>query len=101
MKTVRQARREAHELWQICAAGGVLDEARARAVVDQIVRSRHGGAYAVLKQFLHLLRLDQEARTATVASAAPLDPAVRAESNAGWRDCTGAGWRPSSSSTRR
>lgn len=79
MKTVRQARREAHELWQICAADGVLDEARARAVVDQIVRSRHGGAHAVLKQFLRLLRLDKEARTATVASAVPLDPAVRAD----------------------
>src|SRR3954466_748839 len=79
MKSARQARREAHELWQLCAAGGVLDEARARAVVEQIVRSRHGGTYAVLKQFLRLLRLDQEARTATVASAAPLDPAVRAE----------------------
>jgi F-type H+-transporting ATPase subunit delta len=79
MKTPRQARREAHELWQICAAGGVLDEARARAVVDQIVQSRHGGSHAVLKHFVRLLRLDQEARTAIVASAAPLDPAVRAE----------------------
>jgi len=79
MKTPRQARREAHELWQICAAGGVLDEARARAVVDQIVQSRHGGSHAVLKHFVRLLRLDQEARTAIVATAAPLDPAVRAE----------------------
>jgi len=79
MKTPRQARREAHELWQICAAGGVLDEARARAVAGQIVQSRHGGSHAVLKHFLRLLRLDQEARTAIVASAAPLDPAVRAE----------------------
>jgi len=79
MKTPRQARREAHELWQICAAGGVLDEARARAVADQIVQSRHGGSHAVLKHFLRLLRLDQESRTAVVASAAPLDPAVRAE----------------------
>ena len=79
MKTVRQARREAHELWQMCATGGVIDEARARAVIDQIVRSRHRGSYAVLKQFLRLVRLDQEARTATVASAVPLDPAVRAE----------------------
>jgi F-type H+-transporting ATPase subunit delta len=32
-----------------------------------------------LKHFVRLLRLDQEARTAIVASAAPLDPAVRAE----------------------
>ena len=79
MKTPRQARREAHHLWQICAADGVLDDARARAVVDQIVQSRHGGSHAVLKHFLRRLRLDQEARTAVVASAAPLDPAVRVE----------------------
>jgi F-type H+-transporting ATPase subunit delta len=79
MKTTRQARREAHQLWQICATDGVLDAVRARAVADQIVQSRRGGSHAVLKAFLRLLRLDQEARTAVVASAAPLDPAVRAE----------------------
>ncbi len=79
MKTARQARRDAQELWRLCLGDGVLDEARARQVVDHIARSRHTGALAVLGQFFRLLRLHQAERTAIVTSAAPLDPAVRAE----------------------
>jgi F-type H+-transporting ATPase subunit delta len=79
MKSTRQIKRDAHELWRVCLTDGVLDEARARHAIDQIVASRHTGALAVLKQFLRLLRLDTAARTAIVASATPLDAGVRAE----------------------
>jgi F-type H+-transporting ATPase subunit delta len=79
MKTARQVKRDAQELWRACLADGVLDEARARSVVDRIVQSQHAGALPVLKQFIRLLRLDHAGRTAIVSSAAPLDAAVRAE----------------------
>ena len=79
MKSTRQIKRDAHELWRVCLTDGVLDEARARQAIDQIVASRHTGALAVLKQFLRLLRLDTAARTAIVASATPLDAGVRAQ----------------------
>jgi F-type H+-transporting ATPase subunit delta len=79
MKTTRQIKRDARELWRVCMTDGVLDEARARQVIDEIARSRHTGAVAVLKQFGRLLRLDAAARTAIVASATPLDATVRAE----------------------
>jgi F-type H+-transporting ATPase subunit delta len=79
MKTARQARRDAQELWRVCVAPEGLDEARARTVVDHILQSRRGGAPAVLKQFFRLLRLHQAERTAVVASATPLDSDVRAE----------------------
>ncbi|HJZ71125.1 MAG TPA: F0F1 ATP synthase subunit delta [Vicinamibacterales bacterium] len=79
MKTPRQVKREARELWQVCLQDGLLDEARARLVVDQIAESQRAAAVPLLKQFLRRLRLDRAERTAVVASAAPLDPAVRAE----------------------
>jgi F-type H+-transporting ATPase subunit delta len=79
MKTARQARRDAQELWRQCVGSGGLDETLARQIVDHITRSRHAGTLAVLKQFFRLLRLHQADRTAIVASATPLDPAVRAE----------------------
>jgi F-type H+-transporting ATPase subunit delta len=79
MKTARQVKRDAQELWRACLADGVLDEARARLVVDRIVQSQHAGTLPVLKHFLRLLRLDHAGRTAAVSSAAPLEPAVRAE----------------------
>ena len=79
MKTARQVKRDAQELWRACLADGVLDEARARLVIDRIVQSQHAGALPVLKQFIRLLRLDDAGRTAIVSSAAPLDANVRAE----------------------
>jgi len=79
MKTVRQVKREAQELWHVCLTDGVLDEARARLVVDRIAASQRASAVPLLKQFLRLLRLDRAGRTAVVASATPLDAAVRAD----------------------
>jgi F-type H+-transporting ATPase subunit delta len=83
MKTARQARHDAHGLWRLCLTETGLDEARARLVIDQIIESRPAGALAVLKQFVRLVRLDVASRSATVASATPLDEGVRAEIVAG------------------
>ncbi len=77
MKKSRQVKRDAQELWRACLADGVLDEARARQVVDRIVQSPSAGTLSVLKQFVRLVRLDEAEHAAIVASAAPLDEAVR------------------------
>ena len=79
MKTARQSKREAQALWHLCLSDGVLDEARARLVVDRIAESKRAGVFAVLTHFFRLLRLDIARRTAIVASATPLDAGVRAE----------------------
>ena len=79
MKTVRQVKRDAQELWHVCLKDGVLDEERARLVVEKIAESQRASAVPLLKQFLRLLRLDHAGRLAVVTSATPLDPAVRAE----------------------
>src|SRR5262245_14400112 len=79
MNRPRQVKREAQELWRACLTDGMVDEARARQVVDQIVESQRAGALPVLKQFFRLLRLNDAVHTAVVSSAAPLDAGVRKE----------------------
>ena len=78
MRTARQIRRDATQLWRLCLVNGSLDENRARLVVEQVIESRHAGRQAILSHFLRLLRLDRALHAAQVASAAPLDAETRA-----------------------
>jgi len=79
MKTVRQAKHEAQELWQACLVNGAVDPERVRMVVDQTIAENRTGTFAVLKHLFRRLRLDAARHAATVATAAPLDAAVREE----------------------
>ena len=79
MKTTHQIKRDARELWRTCMANGAVDEARTRVVVDRIIGTNRAGVLAVLKDFARRLRLDAAKRTATVASAAPLDAQLCAD----------------------
>jgi len=79
MKTTHQIKRDARELWRTCIANGAVDEARTRVVVDRIIGTNRAGVLAVLKDFARRLRLDAAKRTATVASAAPLDAQLCAD----------------------
>ena len=72
MKTSGQARREATQLFRACLVSGLLDEARARQVVKQLVAGKPRGYMGVLSHFLRLLKLDQARHTAKVESAKPL-----------------------------
>jgi len=79
MKTKRQARREAQTLWRLCLVDGRLDDERTRAVVDTLAASGRSAAQAVLKPFVRRVRAEETRRTAVVASAAALDPALQAD----------------------
>jgi F-type H+-transporting ATPase subunit delta len=72
MKATKQTRREARQLFRCCLVKGVLDEARARSVVQQIVASKPRGYLATLSLFRRLIQLDQARHTANVESAQPL-----------------------------
>jgi len=78
MRSARQTRRDATRLWRLCLPNGSLDERRAREVVDRVLGSGHSGGPPILTHFLRLLKLDRARHAAAVASAAPLDPDVRA-----------------------
>ena len=83
MRTTRRARREARRLYRACVVGGLLDEARARQVVDRVVGARRRGSLAFLSHFQRLVQLDRARHEAVVESATPLPPDLRASGESG------------------
>ena len=77
MKASRKARREAKELFRVCIVNGVLDEARVRQAVRQLIETRPRGYLGTLSALRRLVTLDVEAHTAKIESAAPLSPELQ------------------------
>lgn len=78
MKTTKQVKREAKQLFRLCLVNGVLDELRVRQVVQGILQSKHRGAHAVLSLFLRLVKLEISQHTADIESAALLPADLQA-----------------------
>ena len=77
MKTTRQSKREARQLFNLCVVNGVLDEPRVKQIVQRVVsEGRHGGL-PTLTRFLRLVRLDRVRHSALVESAVALPPEIR------------------------
>lgn len=74
MKNSKQARRQAKLLLQACRTDGVLNEDLVRQTVSVLLAKKPRGYMDILKQFLRLLKLDRQARTALVESAVELTP---------------------------
>src|SRR5512139_2411587 len=72
MQITRQARREATQLFHLCLVNGLLDEDRARRVVQQMAAAKPRGYLAALSHFRRLVKLDRAQHTARVESAATL-----------------------------
>jgi F-type H+-transporting ATPase subunit delta len=83
MKTTRQAKLEAKQLFRLCLVNGTLDEDRARQVVERVVSAKRRRGLVLLSQFLRLMKLDFARHTAEVESAAPLPSDLRAHVQAG------------------
>ena len=83
MRTNRRSRREARRLYRACVVGGLLDEARARQVVERVAGSRRRGSLPILSHFQRLVGLDRVRHQAVVESATPLPPDFRASVEAG------------------
>ena len=75
MKVSKQARREAKQLFRAVKVNGVLDEAKARRVVDEVLAQKPRGYMGVLSHFQRLLKIDMEGRSARIESVQPLDDA--------------------------
>jgi F-type H+-transporting ATPase subunit delta len=91
MKTTKRARREARRLYRACVVGGLLDEGRARQVVERVAAARRRGSLPILTHFQRLVGLDRVRHSAVVESAAPLAPDVRASVEAGVARAYGRG----------
>ena len=72
VKTSKQARRDAKELFRACRVNGLLDEAKVRQVVQQVIAAKPRGYFAILSHFQRLVKLDLDRRTARVESPVPL-----------------------------
>jgi F-type H+-transporting ATPase subunit delta len=91
MKTARQAKREARQLFRLCCTNGVLDDERVRQVVDRLVKERRSGSLSILSRFHRLVRIDRDRHTADVESAVPLPADIRARVEAGLMQAHGPG----------
>ena len=72
MKISKQARRDAKELFHACHVNGVLDEAKVRQVVQQVISAKPRGYITILSHFQRLVKLELDRRTARIESAVPL-----------------------------
>jgi F-type H+-transporting ATPase subunit delta len=74
MKISKQARRDAKALFAAAQVNGLLDENRARQVVDQVLAMKPRGYVEILAHFQRLLKLDEARRMAKIETATPLSP---------------------------
>jgi F-type H+-transporting ATPase subunit delta len=69
MKISKQAQRDARQLFRSCVVNGLLDEARVREAVDQLVALKPRGFEAILARLHRLVKLEVAKRTVSVDSA--------------------------------
>ena len=78
MKISRQSKRDAKALLRGVLTNGVLDENRLRQAVQFLVEKKPRGYFGLLSHLQHLVRLDQERRTARIETAAPINADLEA-----------------------
>jgi F-type H+-transporting ATPase subunit delta len=78
MSQTRQAKHDAKALFRDCLVNGLLDEGRAREVVQLAATSRNRNRFRFLSQFRRLVRLDLARHTAMVENATPLSADMQA-----------------------
>ena len=77
MKITKRAKREAKRMYRVCLVKGLLDESRARQVVQHLVASGERNSPPTLAHFLRLLKLDSAQHTAVIESATLLPADLR------------------------
>ncbi len=91
MKANLQSRREASQLFRVCLVNGVLDEGRARKVVQRLGAEKARGCLGTLSHFRHLVKMDQAQHEAKVESARPLPADLQTRVQAGLTRAYGPG----------
>jgi F-type H+-transporting ATPase subunit delta len=79
MKITKQARRDGKALFRGCLTNGVLDETKARTVIQKLLAAKPRGYMGILQHFQRLVKLDIDRRTARIESAMQLSPAQETE----------------------
>ena len=79
MRTTKRHKREARRLYRVCLVDGLLDDSRARLVVQRTLESGKHDGVGILGHFQRLVRLDRDRHTAHIESAVPLPADLRAQ----------------------
>lgn len=78
MKITKDIQAQARRLMRLCMSPeGLLIEENVRKVAAEITAAKPRNYIALLTAFTNLVRLEQEARTATITSAVPLTEAEK------------------------
>jgi F-type H+-transporting ATPase subunit delta len=91
MKSIKQARRDAKQLFRLCHTNGVLDDGRVLQVVRRVIETSCRNRFLVLSEFRWLVKLDCARRAAAVQSATPLPPDMQTSVEAGLSRLYGPG----------
>ena len=91
MRSSKQARRDAKQLYRLCLANGLLDAGRVLQVVHLVGEMSKRNRFNVLSELLRLVRLDCTRHTVTVESATPLLAEMQASIQAGLARMYGPG----------
>jgi len=78
MRITKRVRHEAKQLFRSCQVQGLLDAARVRAAVTELIAKKPRGYQGILSHFHRLVRLDLARHSARIESAVPLAPAFQA-----------------------
>jgi F-type H+-transporting ATPase subunit delta len=73
MKISKQARRDAKTLFRNTFVSGVMDEARVRNTVTQLLARKPRGYVGILGHLQRLIKLEQDRRSARIESAVRLE----------------------------
>ena len=76
MKLTKQARRDAKQLFVACTSKGLLDEAKVRLAVSEVIVQRPRGYVGILSHLQRLVKLDIDRRMARVENAVETPPAM-------------------------
>jgi F-type H+-transporting ATPase subunit delta len=91
MKSTKQVRREAGQLFRLCLVNRRLDENRVQQVVHRVVEAKRRGYLALLSRFQRLVKLEMARHRAEVESATPLPADLQSTVLAGLERVYGSG----------
>jgi len=70
--STKKAQQQAKQLFRLCVVNDLLDQNRARQVVQHVAHAGYRACPAILGHFLRLVKLDCARHTANIESATPL-----------------------------
>ena len=91
MKSSKQTKREAKQLFRSCMVNGMLQEDRTRQVMQRVIELKPRGYLAIANHFARLVKLEIDRRTAKVESAQPLSEDLQSSIKTGLARIYGPG----------